>query len=68
MNPDAAAAYAEKHGLHALIVSQSGKTVLERYGAGYDRNKPHALYSGTKSFWGPLAVLAEDEEIGRAHV
>jgi CubicO group peptidase (beta-lactamase class C family) len=61
VNFDAAAAYAEKHGLHALIVSHGGKTVLERYAAGYDRAKPHALYSGTKSFWGPLAVAAQDD-------
>jgi CubicO group peptidase (beta-lactamase class C family) len=61
VNLDAAAAYAEKHGLHALIVSHGGKTVLERYAPGYDRPKPHALYSGTKSFWGVLAVAAEDD-------
>ncbi len=61
MDFEAAAAYAAKHGLHALVVSHQGKTVLERYGAGYDRAKPHALYSGTKSFWGALAVAAEDD-------
>lgn len=61
MNVEAAAAYAAKHGLHALIVSHEGKTIFERYGAGYDRAKPHALYSGAKSFWGVLAVAAEDD-------
>jgi CubicO group peptidase (beta-lactamase class C family) len=61
MNFEAAAAYAGKHGLHALIVSHGGKTVLERYAVGYDRVKPHALYSGTKSFWGVLAVAAQDD-------
>jgi CubicO group peptidase (beta-lactamase class C family) len=35
--------------------------VLERYGGGYDAAKPHALYSGTKSFWGVLAVAAEED-------
>lgn len=61
MNVEAAAAYASKHGLHALIVSHEGKTIFEKYGAGFDRAKPHALYSGTKSFWGVLAVAAEDD-------
>ena len=37
--------------------------MLERYGGGYDAAKPHALYSGTKSFWGVLAVIAQDEGI-----
>jgi CubicO group peptidase (beta-lactamase class C family) len=40
-------------------VLQRGAIVLERYGAGWDAEKPHALYSGTKSFWGVVAVLAE---------
>ncbi|MBC5809911.1 MAG: serine hydrolase [Candidatus Eremiobacteraeota bacterium] len=61
MNLEAAAAYAGKHGLQALIVSVSGKTVFERYGAGFDRSTPHALYSGTKSFWGVTAVAAQDD-------
>jgi CubicO group peptidase (beta-lactamase class C family) len=34
---------------------------LIRYGEGYDARKAHALYSGTKSFWGPLAVAAQDD-------
>jgi len=61
MNVQAAAAYAAKHGLHALIVSQRGKTTFEQYAADFDRAKPHPLYSGTKSFWGILAVAAEDD-------
>jgi len=61
MNVEAAAEYAEKHGLEAMIVSVAGKTVFERYGKGFDRTTPHALYSGTKSFWGALAVVAQDD-------
>jgi len=61
MNVDAALAYAERHALHALVVQQGGDVVLERYGGGYDAEKPHALYSGTKSFWGVVAVAAQED-------
>jgi CubicO group peptidase (beta-lactamase class C family) len=59
VNLDAALAYAERHTLHALVVRAGEDVVLERYAGGYDAEKPHALYSGTKSFWGVLAVAAE---------
>lgn len=55
---DDAVAYARKHTLHALIVKQRGKTIAEAYGEGYDAEAPHALYSGTKSFWGVCAAAA----------
>jgi CubicO group peptidase (beta-lactamase class C family) len=61
MNAEAAAGYAAKHGLEALVVWQRGRTVFERFGDGYDRTKAHALYSGTKTFWGVLAVAAHDD-------
>jgi CubicO group peptidase (beta-lactamase class C family) len=61
MNVDAAAEYAERHALHALLVQRGGDVVFERYGGGYDADKPHALYSGTKSFWGVLAVVAQED-------
>jgi CubicO group peptidase (beta-lactamase class C family) len=58
VNVDGAAAYADRHALHALLVQRGDEIVFERYGGGYDAGKPHALYSGTKSFWGMLAVAA----------
>jgi CubicO group peptidase (beta-lactamase class C family) len=61
MDFEAAAAYAERHALHALLVQRADEIVFERYAGGYDPTKPHALYSGTKSFWGLLAVAAEDD-------
>lgn len=61
MDVEAAAAYAERHGLHAFVVQVGGDIVFERYGGGYDAETPHALYSGTKSFWGVLASAAHDE-------
>ena len=57
--------YAGKHALHALVVAQDGRIVSETYGEDYDASKPHALYSGTKSFWGCTAVTAEREGILR---
>jgi CubicO group peptidase (beta-lactamase class C family) len=53
--------YARKHELHALLVEREGAVELESYGDGYDAVKPHPLYSGTKSFWGVCARLAESE-------
>jgi len=56
-----ALAYHERHKSQALIVARGGDVVLENYGDGFSGGKPHALYSGTKSFWGPLAVIAQRE-------
>ena len=61
MDPHAALAYAERHTLHALLIEAGGTTVLETYAGGYDAAKPHALYSGTKSFWGVTAAAAHDD-------
>ena len=58
-NLDAAAAYAERHTLHALLVLQGDELVAERYAGGWDATQPHALYSGTKSFWGLVGLAAE---------
>jgi CubicO group peptidase (beta-lactamase class C family) len=60
MNLEAAAEYAERHALHALVVQRGDEIVFERYAGGNDAAKPHALYSGTKSFWGVLASAAQD--------
>ena len=58
LNPKALA-YARKHDLHAIVVSHEGRIVEEEYGDGYDGSTPHALYSGTKSFWGVAALCAQ---------
>ena len=44
---------------------QAGDIRFERYAAGWDAWKPHALYSGTKGFWGVLAIAAEAEGLLR---
>ena len=61
MDCAAALAYAQKHELHALLVAVDGAIVFERYGGGYEAGRPHALYSGAKSFWGIAAAAAQDD-------
>lgn len=72
LNVDAAAAYAERHGLQALVVQCGAEVVDERYAGDWDAGTPHALYSGTKSFWGVLAAALQadgtldlDETVGK---
>jgi CubicO group peptidase (beta-lactamase class C family) len=54
----AALAYARAHGLEAFVAACGGKVWGEEYGNGYDRETPHPIYSGTKSFWGVAACCA----------
>ncbi len=61
MNAEAAADYAKRHGLRALRIVRDGATLFERYVDGFDAETPHPLYSGTKSFWGPAALAAQDD-------
>ncbi len=56
-----AVAYHERHKPQALVISRGGAVEVETYGGDFAAGKPHALYSGTKSFWGPLAVIAQRE-------
>ncbi|MDP9017623.1 MAG: beta-lactamase family protein [Candidatus Eremiobacteraeota bacterium] len=56
-----AAEYARKYDLHALLIEQAGTILHEEYGGGYDADRAHALYSGTKSFWGAVAAAALDD-------
>jgi len=65
VNFDAAADYAARHALEALRIERDGAVAYERYGPAFDADKPHALYSGTKSFWGIAAVAAEEDSILR---
>jgi len=63
LNFEAAAAYAERHALEAMFAVRDGEVVFERYAAGFDADTPHALYSGTKSFWGLAALAARADGI-----
>lgn len=58
---DKAVAYAEANQSQALIISQNGKILVEKYFDGYDKNSPHMLASGSKTFLGLTALAAVDE-------
>lgn len=58
---DAAQEYAAKHQPHALVIEHEGRIEVEAYAGGDAAPKSHALYSGTKSFWGVAAIAAERE-------
>ena len=40
---------------------RGARVIVERYGDDWTADSAHALYSGTKSFWGVLAVAAEHD-------
>ena len=63
MNLLAATEYARKHSLEALIVRTGAGPGVEEYGEGFAAGKPHALFSGTKSFWGVAALYAQRDGI-----
>ncbi|HRQ90538.1 MAG TPA: serine hydrolase [Bacteroidia bacterium] len=53
---------AERAGI-GMIVKERGKIRFEKYYGGHSQKKPIHIYSGTKSFFGVLAVIAQDEGI-----
>ncbi len=55
-----AAAWSEDVGGLALVIIQDGAIVFESYRNGHAVDKPAHLFSGTKSFACPLALLAEE--------
>jgi CubicO group peptidase (beta-lactamase class C family) len=58
---DAAITYAERHTLHALVIAVDSAIVVTRAGPDWEITRPHALYSGTKSFWGVAATAAAQD-------
>lgn len=46
-----------------MIVKEQGETRFEKYYNGHSRDEAIHIYSGTKSFFGALAVIAENEGI-----
>lgn len=57
----AAAQYSRARQGHALIVVSDGRILFEDYAPGSGPNEPHLLASGTKTFWGVLAVAAAQD-------
>src|SRR5579872_5747052 len=63
MKLDAAVEYHARHKPQALLVLRGGETLLEQYDNGFSAGEAHALYSGTKSFWGVTALIAQRERL-----
>lgn len=55
--------FARKYALEALLIDAGGAPLLREYEAPFKAGTPHALYSGTKSFWGVAALYARDDGI-----
>ncbi|MBK1647700.1 serine hydrolase domain-containing protein [Rhabdochromatium marinum] len=63
-NLQRAADYSRARDGDALIVmTAAGRVLFERYGADGGAEKPHRLASGTKTFWGLLAVAAAQDGV-----
>jgi CubicO group peptidase (beta-lactamase class C family) len=63
MSLEIAVAYAKRHAPAALLIERDGEIVYEDYDSGWNAEKPHALYSGAKSFWGVAALCAQTDGI-----
>src|SRR5881275_1524710 len=53
-----AAGYSEKNRGFSMLVMQNGKTVFEHYANGGGADMRCKIFSGTKSFWGIVALCA----------
>src|SRR4029450_1633819 len=53
-----AAKYSESKRGIAVLVMQKGRTVFERYARGASANTRWPIFSGTKNFWGIVALCA----------
>ena len=56
-----AAAYSGRHNGSAIVVVSGGEVVFEEYARGAGAQEPHRLASGTKSFWGVVAMAAVED-------
>lgn len=56
-----AADYSRQHRGLAVLVLKADRVVFEQYDNGHSASTLHRLASGTKSFWGILAVAAADD-------
>ena len=59
---EAAKEYSATHNGVALIVKEGGQIRYQKYYNGYS-GEPLHIYSGTKSFFGVLAVIAQEERL-----
>ena len=60
-NCRAAAGYSRRFGGETMLVSWQGRILCEDYNGRFGPGVPHRLASGTKSFWGVLALAAVED-------
>ncbi len=53
--------YSARNNGRAMIIQEGGDLRFEKYYNGYSKGEPLHIYSGTKSFFGVLAVIAEED-------
>ncbi len=58
-----AADYSEKHGGLSMLVIRDGQILFEEYVGETNAETAHELMSGTKSFWGVLAIAAVEDDL-----
>lgn len=58
-----AVAYHRRFKPQALLIAQRGNVAIESFDGGFHADEPHALFSGTKSFWGVTALTAQGEGV-----
>lgn len=61
LNCTAALAYSAKHTPRVVLIARGGETIVSEYADGITAQTPHPLYSGTKSFWGAVALRAQTD-------
>lgn len=54
----AAAEYSSQHAGLVLLVMRDGEVIFEQHVSGSAPDRAYQIASGTKSFWGPLAMIA----------
>lgn len=55
--------YSQKQGGDALLILRGDRVVYETYAPSVTATSPHAITSGTKSFMGPLALVAAQDKL-----
>lgn len=53
--------YARAHELRAIVIARGDEVIAQDFAGGCTLETPNPLYSGTKSFWGPAALCAQDD-------
>ncbi|QSR87118.1 serine hydrolase [Candidatus Methylacidiphilum infernorum] len=62
-----AAAYSRVHNHLSLLIIKDGQVLHEEYSAGNGPLLRHRIFSGTKGFWGVIAMKAQEEKILSLH-